>query len=270
MSLQPINRLIDETDRVNRDQRLNVAIGHLRTHSPLFTLEPHWFHLHQEPSAANSFRERDIHAPGLRVTGRNTAGSFNYDVSAMYQFGKDGTLDHEAFALTAEVGYTLLEHPWRPRFSAFYGYASGNKNPADDKSNRFERFFGFARPWSPDDYVLFENLSVPKLKVEFQPVPGLRIDTGYSAYFLASDTDRFSNLLGGSVFNRDTSGSSGDFVGQGVDVRVRFNLGPHVGANIGYAHFKLGEFAKKRQVAATGESAADSDFFYVELTYGLL
>src|SRR5690606_37576904 len=102
--------------------------------------------------------------------------------------------------------------------SLYYGYASGDRNPDDRESNRFERFFGF---------------------------------------WLASDTDRWNNLLAGSSFNRDSSGKSGDQVGHGFDGRVRFRLGEHVESTVGYSHFTTGDFVRARQLAATGQRATE-------------
>ncbi|MES2625089.1 MAG: alginate export family protein [Pseudomonadota bacterium] len=270
MSLRPVTRQLTSLDRPNQDQLFNAVIGHWRSKSPLLTVEPHFLQLRQHGSAANSNRERNIKAPGLRVYGRTgTTGVINYDVTYMNQFGHDGSEDQKAEALTAEVGYAWQQHPWRPRLSAFYGYASGDRTPLDDDNNRFERFFGFARPWSSDDYVIFENIHAPKLKIEFQPKTGWRVDAGYSAFWLASDQDRFSNLLAGTSANRDRNGRSGNFVGQGIDLRVRHNVTPQLLANVGYTHFATGDFVRNRQQAATGMSSSDSDFFYIEFTYVL-
>lgn len=98
---------------------------------------------------------------------------------------------------------------------------------------------------------------------------GLRIDAGYGAYWLASDTDRFGSLLAGTAFNRDGSGRSGDFIGQEFDARARFAFGGHVDVAVGYSHFHHGEFVRTRQRAALGAGAQDSDFVYMEMTFSL-
>ncbi len=268
-SVNPVTRLLGQTDRTNQDVQFNGLVAHLRTWSSAFTLEPHYFQLQQDASAATSFRERNILAPGLRIYGRLHDGAVNYDASVMQQHGNDGGQSVIAKSLTAEVGYTWLSHAWKPRLSLFYGYASGDHNATDNSSERFERFFGFGRAWSADDYFVFENLRAPKLKLEFQPIKGLRVDAGYNWYRLASSTDRSANLLAGNAGNRDRTGRSGNDLGQSWDVRVRFALAPHVQANIGYSAFRLGEFTRQRQLASTGRSVDDSDFTYVELTWRL-
>lgn len=269
MALRPVTRQLSSLDRPNQDQRLSAVVGHVRLWSDRVTLEPHYLRLQQQASLATSQRKRDIHGGGLRIYGNAKDGRLNYDISTMLQWGRDGSQDHDAHSFLAEIGYIYSDHPWRPRLSAFYGYASGDRNALDTDSERFERYFGFARPWSANDYIAFENISTPKLRLELQPVAGVRIDTGYSAYWLASATDRYSTLLGGSAFNRDASGQSGDFIGHEVDARLRFSLNDHLDANIGYAHFRAGRFGRNRQQAALGDSGQDTDFFYLELTLGL-
>ena len=268
MVLKPVLRNLTEPDSPNLDQTFSGLIGHWRSNSPAITLEPHYFRLQQQASATNNFRERDIHAPGLRIYGRAGKDNvFNYDVSAMAQFGDDGAEQQKATALTAEVGYSWQQPAWRPRLSLFYGYASGDRNPFDKTNNRFERFFGFARPWSADDYMIFENIHAPKLKLEFQPILGVRVDAGYNLFWLASSTDRFNNLLAGKSAHRDRSGNSGSYVGQSADIRVRFNLTTQLLANVGYSHFKNGEFTRNRQIAESRFASIDSDFAYIELTF---
>jgi len=266
-SLHPLTRLLEDVDKPNLDVRFDAVIAHWRPWSPAITLEPHFVRLQQEATAATAFRARDILAPALRVYGRLMATAVNYDVSLMEQHGSDGGQRVDGESLTAEIGYSWNSHPWKPRVSAFYGYASGDENPIDNRNDRFERFFGFARPWSADDYVIFENVRAPKLKVELQPLNGVRVDAGYNWFRLASTTDRFNNLLGGTAANRDRSGKSGSDMGQSWDVRVRFSPLKHVQATLGYSSFLHGNFTQERQLAATSSTVDDSDFFYAEMVW---
>ncbi|WP_420538351.1 alginate export family protein [Methylotuvimicrobium alcaliphilum] len=270
LALQPLTRLMTDFDKPNQDQWFSSIIGHWRKWSDIVTIEPYYMALRQDASPGNRNRARDIHATGLRLSGWVSDTGINYDLTGTYQFGRDDGRQHDAYMVTAEVGYTFLEHPWKPRISAFYGHVTGDKDPNDYKNNRFERFFGFARPWSSDDYMIPENVIAPKVKIEFEPIKGLKFDGGYSAFWLESNTDRFNNLLDGSSFNRDPTGNSGDFLGHGLDFRARYNITPYIAANVGYTHFTNGEFTKNRQVAANGTKSNQSDFIYVELSFNAL
>jgi hypothetical protein len=265
LALHPVTRLLDAPDSANKAIDLSGVVGHWRAWSPKLTLEPFYLRLRQAPERGNDFLRRDIKTLGLRWYGTGLGG-FNYDVSLIQQTGWQGEQEHEADAVTAELGYTWNESPWKPRLSAFVGHASGDADPTDATDNRFERLFGFGRPWSANDYIVFENLDTLKWRLELAPPGALRIDAGYSLYWLAQSRDRFSNLMGGSG-NRDLTGQSGDFLGREFDLRARYPLSPRLDATLGYAWFATGEFVKQRQTAALGSFASDSDFAYLELTW---
>lgn len=261
---QPVKRLITEFDERIENQWFYGAIGHWRKWSDFITIQPYYMGLTQDGSKTGQI-DRHIHSPALRAYGKIGDTGLDYDFNLLYQFGRQGTEEHRAHAYITELGYTL-KHAWKPRISASYGYASGDRNPNDNVNNRFERFFGFSRPWSADDYIIFENIKAPKIRVEFQPAKDLRIDSGYNFFWLASDRDRFNNLFGGNgSANRDPSGNSGDFIGHAFDIRARYKLGKHVDTTVGYSHFTTGEFTRNRQVAVLGRNPGSSDFFYVEV-----
>ena len=251
LAVQPLERLKYSPDKPVDGQWLFGAIGHWRRWSDKVTLEPFYFGLLQE--SRDVLPSRMVHAPGLRAYGVLGDTGFDFDASAIAQFGHSGSRDMSGFGATAELGWRM-EHPWKPRLSVFYGYASGDRDPDDAEDNRFERFFGFGRPWSANDYILFENISTPKLRVELTPHRKLRTDLGYSWYWLASATDRF---IGGGIV-RDRSGASGRSVGHEFDIRARWQIHPQLEAILGYAHFTPGEFT--RRMVRPG----DTDFLYLE------
>lgn len=279
LALQPLDRLKYNTDKPIEQQWFYGAIGHWRKWSKWITLEPYYFGLRKSDTKdPGGLDNRDIHSPALRAYGFIPGTGFNWDMDAIYQFGRSANRrtgrseEHEAFGFTFEAGYTF-DHSWKPRISAQYGYASGDKDPNDTRNNRFERFFGFARPWSADDYLVMENVSAPKLRLEFQPHKKVSIDTGFGLYWLPSDKDRFNNLFSVSEandFNRDSSGKSGDYLGNSFDIRVRYQPFAHVGTNVGYSHFTTGDFVRNRMAASNGNIPGafekDTDFFYLELT----
>ena len=255
IAAQPLLREMFEFDSAIDGQYFFAVVGHWRKWSDVVTLEPYYLLLSQRAKEGRS--ERLIHAPALRFYGPIGTTGFDYDFDLVYQFGEDNQRDHEAFGASNEIGYRF-KHPWKPRVSAFYGYASGDRDPNDDQSERFERFFGFARPWSGNDYFIWENFHTPKVKLEIEPIKGLRIDTGYGAFWLASDKDRVAN------FNlRDPSGQSGDFVGQEFDFRARYPIGSRIDATFGYARFNIGNFVRNT-TEGTGRDK-DTNFFYIEL-----
>ncbi|MDV6343318.1 alginate export family protein [Nitrosomonas sp. Is37] len=265
--MQPVIREIDAFDGRNKSQWFYGAVGHWRKWSDIITLQPYFMGLKQDGRDGRQ-AERDIYSPAIRAYGVLPYTNIDFDLGAIYQFGSDNGQKKSAWAYLLEFGYSF-KHAWKPRLSAFYGFVSGDRNPKDNVDNRFERFFGFSRPWSPDDYIVMENIKAPKIVFEFSPHRDVSIDGGYSWFWLASDTDRFNNFLNISTpnpFNRDPTGQSGDFIGQSINARVNYKLAPLVDTTIGYSHFINGEFTKNRQLAALGESRDSSNFFYVEVS----
>jgi len=266
LALQPMTRLLTDFDTINTDVWFYGAVGHWRKWSKVITIEPYYLALHQTASAANTNRDRDIHGVGLRLYGWAGTSGFNGELTGMYQTGTDNKETLSAHMFTAEVGYTFKSSKLKPRISLFYGQVSGDSDPNDNVSNRFERYYGFARPWNADDYIIPENVMNPKLKFEIEPAKNLRFDMGYSFFWLQSGTDRFNNLLAQSSFNRDKKGASGSFLGHGFDARILYNPISFLNLTFGYSHFTTGEFVQTRQEAANGNYAMGSDFAYLELS----
>jgi hypothetical protein len=285
-AVKPVQRFTTRLDEVDHSQNFYGVIGDWRGLSEYVTFEPYYFLLKQDgdevqydangkAAAANTKIDREIHTAGLRTYG--VLGSWDYDFIYNKQWGHQdrlsnagafiAELDHDAYAYSAEVGYTF-KHPWKPRVSASYGVASGDKNPTDGKNERFERLFGFARPWSNNDYIQMENVRTPKVHLEFDPqvsfLQNVKVDTSFSWYKLDSDTDRWN--AGANL--RDQTGRSGKDLGKEYDLRVRFPINQYAALNLGYAHFWAGDFVQdtSRRVAGQANRDDSSDFFYTELT----
>lgn len=255
-ALQPIIRQFDGTvDNANKRQMFYGAIAHIRKYSDIVTIEPYLLSLTQNKSPG--FPARTIHNTGLRGFGLIGKTGFDYDSSVNYQFGSEGGRSHRAGGGSAEIGYRF-EHEWKPRLSFNYGYASGESVQTNGTNERFERFYGFARPWSNNDYFQYENIHAPKTRLEVTPVKDLRIDLGYNGYWLASKSDRWNNAN-----LRDVTARRGNFIGHEFDIRTRYKLHPLVDVNVGYAHFEPGEFTRKLS------RSQNSEFLYLELTFSL-
>lgn len=252
LALQPLERSLSRLDRPADEQWFFGGIGSWRRWSRWITLQP--YYLGVARGHDDGVPDRDVHTVALRAYGPAAKTGFDYDVSGLYQFGENDDQTHSAWAATVDVGWTF-DHAWKPRAGAFFGYVSGDRDPDDGESNRFDRLFGFARPWSSNDYVQMENVITPKLVVAFEPLKNLRIDTAYVAYWLASRSDRW-NTAG----LRDATGNSGDFVGHEYNFRARFPITTRVKANVGYAYFEPGRFPSQLG------RPDDSHFIYLELS----
>jgi hypothetical protein len=297
-AFNPVQRFTDQLDQRDDSQRLFGVIGDWRRWSEVMTIQPYYLQLKQNgdkvkfnqngqevrvPGRFNAAIDREIHSVGVRAYGVVGKTGWDYDLNYTKQWGHQDQvnrntgvfqqeLDHDAYAYNLEAGYSFNDS-WKQRLSASYGFASGDKNPTDGKNQRFERLFGFARPWSNNDYFQIENIVAPKVRWEFEPIvsfiSGLKLDTGYSWYRLDSATDRW-NVAG----LRDQTGSSSKDVGEEVDVRVRFPINQYASVNLGYAYFWGGDFTKNTTRYATPGGLAvgdpdrrsNSEFAYVEVS----
>lgn len=290
-AVKPIQRFTNQNDETDDSQDFYGGIFNYRGWSDVVTFEPFYFLLKQDGNkvkydtlgqrVSNSAKiDREINTAGLRAYGVIPGTQFDFDGSYIKQWGEvqrqtTGAnyreVDHDARAYNIELGYSV-KHPWKPRLSAFYGLASGDSGNrgSSDNSNmeRFDRLFGFARPWSNDDYIQMENIRTPKVRLEFEPkvsfLDNVKVDTGFSWYRLDSASDRWN--AGGNL--TDTAGKSGKDLGTEYDLRVRFPINQYASLNLGYAYFWGGDFVKNRIAASTIDKSRDanSEFFYTELT----
>lgn len=252
-AVQPVERRLTSRDHSDEERWFYGLVGAWRPWSRFITLEPYYFIL-DEDRKDHERPDREIHTLGLHVFGPIGSTGFDYDLDTAFQFGEDGERRQRAFALYGEVGYTF-EHGWKPRLSVSTTYASGDRDPDDALSERVDRLFQATHSASTSDLFGWQNVISPKLRLTLRPVAKLRIDTSYGAYWLASDSDAW--VIPG---RRDPNGDSNDFVGQELELRVRYKINPRVELEAGYSHFFPGPFFEN-----TGP-ADDADLFYVQTT----
>jgi hypothetical protein len=296
-AFHPVERLKYDFDRSDEQTWAYGAVFSLKEWSKYITIQPYFFGKKVNGDPYNAFayqkNDMDIYAPGLRVYGLMGDSGFDFDANINKQFGRFGItrnlgttanpnnkqlmLQHDAIAYAIELGYTF-KHDWKPRASLFYGYGSGDKkanSPAtgiasDDVNNRFDSLYGFNQPWSRNDYFDWSNLHTPKARIELTPYKDLRIDAGYGAFWLASDTDGW-NRAGKDM--RDRTGNSGSFLGHEFDIRLRHQINPYIDWSVSYSRFEPGSFvtAQARPVAANGINGGTysdqaTNFFYFEVS----
>lgn len=286
-AFNPVQRFTDQLDQRNDSQEFYGVLADWRRWSEVITFQPYYYLLEQDgdkvkfdlngrEETSNTRKiNRTIHTAGLRAYGVLGLTGWDYDANYVQQWGHQDTsftdktkVKHDAYGYNAEIGYRF-DSAWKPRLSAFYGLATGDKRATDNKTQRFERLFGFARPWSNTDTFEMSNIRTPKIRLEFEPkvsfISNLKIDTGYSWYSLESDTDTW-----GPTSLRDRTGRSGDKVGEEFDVTARFSINKFVNTSIGYSHFWADNFTKRAtQIPSNANDPTrrdDSDYLYLEVS----
>ncbi|QPK63503.1 alginate export family protein [Methylomonas sp. LL1] len=273
---QPVERYKYEFDQPDEDTWFYGAVLSIREWSDFITIQPYFLgrNTDGDPNnsvAANRKNDRSIYAPGLRVYGLFGESGFDFDGDINKQFGRFGETvngtqqlrQHDALAYSLEVGYSF-DHDWKPRASLYYGYGTGDKQSGDGYNQRFDAFYGFNQPWSRNDYYSWDNLHAPKARLEFTPYNNVRVDLGYNAYWLESETGGWNraNL-------RDRTGQSGSFMGHEFDIRLRHKLNPYIDWSMSYARFTPGDYTEsfdRGNTAAGPFTSEPSNFFYFEVS----
>jgi Alginate export len=229
-AFQPIERLKYNFDRADEHTWIYGGVLNIRRWSDFITIQPYFLgrKVNGDPfNPVNStpITDKDVYAPGLRMYGLLGSSGFDFDADINKQFGRIGVIDkntgrqimqqQDALGYSLELGYTFA-HAWKPRASLYYGYGTGDKNASDNTNQRFDSFYGFNQPWSRNDYFSWDNIITPKARIEFTPYKDVRVDAGYNAFLLQSETDAWNraNL-------RDKTGKSGSFLGHEFDIRLR-------------------------------------------------
>ena len=266
LALRPLIRIQEKIDPVDQAQKFYGAIGDIRRWSKVVTLQPYYLALEQDGEkvlynqsgnrVTSNGIDRLIHTTGLRAYGIVGNSHFDYDGNYAIQKGNNGNQQQDAKSYIAELGYSP-QYNWKPRLSLNHGFASGDKKIGDRRQQRFERLFGFSRPWSNNDYIQMENIKALKLRGEVEPFQNWRLDAGWNWYWLDSAKDLWS-----SANLQDSNGKSGKDIGQEFDVRSRFQHTKLISTQIGYAYFMGGRFTKK----TSPDRESNSHFFYYEMT----
>lgn len=215
---------------------------------------------------------RQYVAPGFRLFRKPTTGMWNIDIEGALRIGSrretsapTDASDRDVFAssLIARIGYTF-DQPWRPDLALQYYWASGDKDPTDDRFDQHERLFGGRRtdlnntsihgPLTP------ANLSAFGARLSVKPSARTDARLTWSAASLASATDAW--VIGRL---RDETGGSGRFLGHVIDARARAWLIPdRARLELGGSAFLFGTFPKN---VPNGPQGARTLFGYAQIEF---
>ena len=259
----PVNRQPDDADRladdvveIDRESFDTVFAGqHITLPALDVTVEIYAFELAERDGPGRPTRNRRLFTPGTRVLWAPEPGRFDLELETALQVGRSrasndhsdvADLDHLASMQHAEVGYTF-DAVAQPRVAARYDQASGDGDPDDGTNGRFDTLFGARRfEYGPTGiYGAFArgNVRSPGALVElssprtaFGKLSGF---VGWRAFWLAQARDAWiTNGL------RDPTGRSGNYLGNQLEGRVRYDAFPgNLGVEIGAAHLFAGGFA---------------------------
>ncbi|MBP6603065.1 MAG: alginate export family protein [Verrucomicrobiales bacterium] len=249
-ALRPVERSVDALDESSEEGLLYGVTGYLRAFSPQVVIEPYWLLSDQVAEGG-----KHLHTGGVHTYGQFGKSAWDYDFDFAGQWGESAGLSHQAWAAHAEIGHSW-DHPWKPRLGAWLNFASGDRNPIDGESGRFDPLYGatFAF-YGYSGYFSWQNMINPALRLSFQPMEKLRCEIIHRGIWLAGEHDAW---VRGS--RQNAIGGSGNYVGQELDLRASWQATKHLEIEAVFASFFPGEF-----VEATGPSPG-SQFGYLAAT----
>lgn len=201
--------------------------------------------------------DEERHSLGVRIWGK--PGGWDYNLEGVYQWGRFGRGDIQAWTVASETGYTFTPVRFSPRISLRADITSGDRDPNDPDLETFNplfprgSYFGEIGLLGPVNHIDLHP------SVELQLLEKLLFWTDCVFFWRESADDGIYgnglNLL------RSGSGSRARFVGIQPSANVEWRVDRHLSFTAVYSHFFAGPFLKD-----TGPSE-DVDFVGTWLTY---
>lgn len=218
-------------------------------------------------------RRRHFQTPGLRVFKPRATGQMDYEIESIWQFGNlaeaagsSKTLDHFAHFQHVEIGYTF-DVPWTPRFLVQYDYASGDRDPNDNKDERFDTLFGGvnfelnpAGIWGP---FRRSNINSPGSRLYLTPSKNFSFFVAQRTFWLAQAKDQW---VGTGL--QDRSGKAGNFLGHHFEARAHWIATANVVFETGWAYLLKGSFIENlKQPGTPNDKNSTYVYFSTTLTF---
>jgi hypothetical protein len=212
----------------------------------------------------------DIGTLSARVFRPVPRGGLNYEVEAGIQRGESTAtqgnisrlLDHEAYYVHAEIGYAF-DVAWTPNLLLQYDRASGDRDPADARTERFNPLYGERRfdtgPTSIYGAFQRSNIATPGVRLTFNPAPRWRSMVAYRSFLLDAARDAWV----GSGW-RDATGQAGRSLGRQLEASFTWATIPdRLSFETGFAVVDSGRFAEQ---TAGPAFRGDPRYFYAAVT----
>ena len=286
--------VIPEDDRFNVDNDYDWFSGVYATSAviPKHTLDVYLLARNSSPKAiaaepspqAPQPSARDIYTLGLRLKSKpGELGNWDYFLESAGQLGdfrdlrlgtNSARLDHEAWMLVAQAGYTFADAWSTPRLALEYSFGSGDSSPRDNKHETFEnlfptnhKFYGYM------DFISLQNIHDLRGIFQLRPHPRVSVALEGHGFWLADTHDNFYNVAGAPRGGLGTTPGTGyginptysNFVGTELDAIAGYAVTRFAQIEAGYGHFFTGDYIRQSLSAATVGSQ-DADWFYLQLT----
>ena len=233
-------------------------------------LELYLVGLHESDSRFDT-RNRRLWTPGARLYRDPAPGHLDYQIEVVGQLGEIRAssssadrldLEQQAHFESVYAGYTW-SRPMMPRLVLLFDHASGDDNPDDRQSQRFDTLFGARRgelgPTGIFGPISRTNLLSMGARGTLQPWPSMQAMLSHRANWLASARDAWSvaNL-------RDPQGGSGSFIGHQIEFSLQWTpIKESLQFELGGAWLSSGRF---RSEVGSPDDPGASSYLYTQMT----
>jgi hypothetical protein len=265
-TLAPVQRITDKPDAEARTLLWGVFLGQRGikwAHTDLYT-----FFLEDEikPGAVPGLK-RSLIMPGFRLFKDPARGEVDYEAETIWQMGRAALsqggpqLEKFAYFQHIQIGYTF-DHPWRPQLLIRYDYASGDRDPNDNKDGRFDTLYGPVNfelnPTGIFEVFARSNISSPAWRLAVEPTSLMRLSFQHRVFWLAQSRDQWIN-----TGLQDTTGRAGNFLGHFLEARGRWLLSPNFSLEPGWCYLAKGSFVSNLLAAGAPGTPNDKNANYV-------
>ncbi len=229
---------------------------------PWLRFNLYYFGLNDQRSSTVT-AQRTFSTFGLSLYERPRHRWLDYELESVLQAGHRGNTKHLAHFHHVSLGYTF-DYLWEPRFQVFYDYASGDRNPNDSQDSAFDSLFGARRfeymPTGNFGPFFRTNISSPGWRLALTPANSWKFQLKHRIWYLATARGAF-----GSSAIRDQTGSSGNFLGHDIEVRLQWAITSYLEIDAGYDQWFKGSYFNRLPPTAGLPPGGnkDTDYFYV-------
>lgn len=185
----------------------------------------------------------DLHTVGAHLLSLQEWGPGSIDslLWGAYQFGRWTNQDHQAWAISAELGYQWQKLRFKPWLRAVYYQSSGDGNPADNKHKTFFSMVPSGRLFAKFPYYNLMNIQDMFIEFIVSPTAKSQINVNLHHLSLTNSNDLLYRGLGASKstgafgYSGQPSGGSSD-VGQLIDINFSYRFNEKTSMRLYYGH----------------------------------
>jgi Alginate export len=194
-----------------------------------------------EAAVAKTTGKENEKALGVRFKAQ-AHSALDYGGEAILETGTVGSQPLRASAAQAGAAYQFLKLVAKPRVFTQYDYATGNSNPAQNKSHTtFDTMYPTAHDrFGITDLFGWQNIEAVRAGTTVEPHRRLTFTVQGLDFWAASALDSIYNTSGGAIVNNKTA--HGRHVGAEVDGYSWYELNKHFNVGGGVGYFGGGQF----------------------------